>query len=256
MTTTSPIPAAGSASSPAGFDSGGRVNGPAAATESVSDDEAPTWTGGLRRAWMGKLPPDKLLPERQPAYVASWIYIFGVATLAAFLVILATGLVLAFTGPSWYHTSSLGLFTNSMHFWSVQLFFVFMVVHLWGKFWMAAWRGRRRVMTWITGVVAFLASIGTAFTGYLVQTNFDSQWISFEAKDGLNAVGIGAFFNVANLGQMLLLHACLLPLVVGAIVVWHVLLVRLRGVVPPIDAVDSEVSTEILADDTVPEARP
>jgi len=143
--------------------------------------------------------------------------------------------VLAFTGPAWYHTSSLGHFTNSMHFWSVQLFFVFMVVHLWGKFWMAAWRGRR-VTTWITGVVAFLASIGTAFTGYLVQTNFDSQWISFEAKDGLNAVGIGAFFNVTNLGQVLLLHACLLPLVVGAIVVWHVLLVRRRGVVPPIDA--------------------
>jgi quinol-cytochrome oxidoreductase complex cytochrome b subunit len=93
-------------------------------------------------------------------------------------------------------------------------------------------------MTWITGVVAFLSSIGTAFTGYLVQTNFDSQWISFEAKDGLNAVGIGAFFNVANLGQMLLLHACLLPLVVGVIVVWHVLLVRRHGVVPPIDAVD------------------
>jgi len=89
----------------------------------------------------------------------------------------------------------------------------------------------------MTGVVCFLASLGTAFTGYLVQTNFDSQWISFEAKDGLNAVGIGAFFNVANLGQMLLLHACLLPLVVGVVVVWHVLLVRRHGVVPPIDAV-------------------
>jgi len=104
--------------------------------------------------------------------------------------------------------------------------------------------------------VAFLASIGTAFTGYLVQTNFDSQWISFEAKDGLNAVGIGAFFNVADLGQMLLLHACLLPLVVGVIAVWHLLLVRLRGVVPPIDAVDKEVSTASLADDSVSEARP
>jgi ubiquinol-cytochrome c reductase cytochrome b subunit len=223
-------------------DSGVPIVGPGAATEFANEKGAPTWTGGLRRALMRKLPPDKLLPERQPAYVASWIYIFGVATLAAFLVILATGLVLAFAGPAWYHTASLGHFTNSMHFWSVQLFFVFIVVHLWGKFWMAAWRGRR-VLTWITGVVAFLASIGTAFTGYLVQTNFDSQWISFEAKDGLNAVGIGAFFNVANLGQMLLLHACLLPLVVGIIVVWHVLLVRRRGVVPPIDAEDTEVST-------------
>ena len=256
MSTTGPPPAAAPEYAPAES----RVDpsppvGSAAQGSDDRDDNAGTWTGGLRRAWMSKLPPDKLLPERQPAYVASWIYIFGVATLAAFLVILATGLVLAFTGPAWYHTSSLGLFTNSMHFWSVQLFFVFMVVHLWGKFWMAAWRGRR-VMTWITGVVAFLASIGTAFTGYLVQTNFDSQWISFEAKDGLNAVGIGAFFNVANLGQMLLLHACLLPLVVGVIVVWHVLLVRLRGVVPPIDAEDQEVSTATAEEQPVPEARP
>ena len=47
-------------------------------------------------------------------------------------------------------------------------------------------------MTWITGAVCFLGSVGTAFTGYLVQTNFDSQWISTQAKDGLNSVGIGA----------------------------------------------------------------
>ncbi len=33
---------------------------------------------------------------------------------------------------------------------------------------------------------------------------------------------------------MLLIHVCLLPLVVGVIVVWHVLLVRKHGVVPPI----------------------
>lgn len=211
----------------------------------VRDDTAERmWTARLRRTWLEKLPPEKLLPDRQPSYVASWIYVFGVATLAAFVVILATGFVLAFAGPAWYHISSLGHFTNSLHFWSVQLFFVFMVVHLWGKFWMAAWRGRR-AMTWITGVVAFVASIGTAFTGYLVQTNFDSQWISFEAKDGLNAVGIGAFFNVTNLGQMLLLHVSLLPFVVGVIVVWHILLVRRRGVVPPIDARETTVNEPV-----------
>lgn len=212
-----------------------------------TDPSSRMWTTRIRRAWLAKLPPEKLLPDRQPAYVASWIYIFGVLTLAAFLVIIASGLVLSFAGPAWYHTSSLGRFTNSLHFWSVQLFFVFMVVHLWGKFWMAAWRGRR-AMTWMTGVVAFLASIGTAFTGYLVQTNFDSQWISFEAKDGLNSVGIGAFFNVTNLGQMLLLHACLLPLVVGIITVWHVLLVRRRGVVPPIDAIDTTIDNAPVSD--------
>lgn len=196
-----------------------------------------SWTVSLRNKFFGTYPPEKLLPGTQPAYMSSWIYVFGVLTIAALGVILVSGLILAFEGPAWYHTSSSGLFVNSLHFWSVQLFFVFMVVHLWGKFWMAAWRGHRS-MTWITGAVAFLASIATAFTGYLVQTNFDSQWISFEAKDGLNAVGIGAWFNVANLGQTLLLHVCLLPLVLGFIIVMHVLLVRKHGIVPPIDAVD------------------
>ena len=89
-----------------------------------------------------------------------------------------------------------------------------MVIHLWGKFFMAAWRGQR-ALTWITGAVAFLVSIGTAFTGYLVQQNFDSQWIATQAKDGLNSVGIGACFNVLNYGQMLLWHVLLLPVAVG-----------------------------------------
>ena len=35
-----------------------------------------------------RLPYDKLLPEKQPAYVASWIYVFGVSTLAALAVII------------------------------------------------------------------------------------------------------------------------------------------------------------------------
>jgi quinol-cytochrome oxidoreductase complex cytochrome b subunit len=39
---------------------------------------------------------------------------------------------------------------------------------------------------------------------------------------------------------MLLFHVALLPFVLGGIVVWHVLLVRKRGVVPPIDAAGME----------------
>ena len=208
-----------------------RPAGGAPGTEATTER---MWTSRLRHRVFDELPPETLLPDEQPAYVTSWIYVFGVATLAALAVIVLSGLWLAFEGPQWYHTSDVGHFANSLHFWSVQIFFFTMVIHLWGKFWMAAWRGRR-VLTWVTGVVAFLASIGTAFTGYLVQTNFDSQWIAAEAKDGLNAVGIGAWFNVMNVGQALLIHVILLPVVLALLVAWHVLLVRRRGVVPPID---------------------
>ncbi|HET9733460.1 MAG TPA: cytochrome b N-terminal domain-containing protein [Acidimicrobiales bacterium] len=199
-----------------------------------------SWTGSLRGRLVKALPPEQLLPETQPAYVASWIYVFGVATLAALVMIILSGVALAVGGISWWHTTAVGHFFNSLHLWSVELFFFFMVIHLWGKFMMAAWRGRR-AMTWITGAVAFLISIATAFTGYLVQTNFDSQWIATQAKDGINSTGVGAFWNVLNIGQMLLWHIMLLPLVVGLLVVLHIVLVRLRGVVPPIGiGADSE----------------
>jgi quinol-cytochrome oxidoreductase complex cytochrome b subunit len=222
-----------------------KLGPPASPSQPPDMDDSRMWTNRLRTRFFGTFPPEKLLPDRQPAYVASWIYVFGVATIAGFVVLVLSGLVLSAEGPAWYHTSSTGHFVNSVHFWSVQLFMLSMVVHLWGKFWMAAWRGQRG-LTWVTGALAFFASIATAFTGYLVQSNFESQWIAFEAKDGLNAVGVGAWFNVANVGQMLLIHVCLLPLVLGVIVVWHVLLVRKHGVVPPIplkhDPVDKPVA--------------
>jgi quinol-cytochrome oxidoreductase complex cytochrome b subunit len=200
-----------------------------------------TWTAALKDRLSRALPPDQILPDRQPAYVTSWIYVFGVVTLAALVVVVASGCVLAAGGSIWWHTSSLGHFTNSVHLWSVEVFFFAMVVHLWGKFWMAAWRGHRG-LTWLTGVVAFVASIGTAFTGYLSQANFDSQWISGEAKDGINSIGVGSWFNVLNGSQMLTWHIVLLPLAVGVIVVLHVLMVRRHGVVPPIGDEDHEAS--------------
>jgi quinol-cytochrome oxidoreductase complex cytochrome b subunit len=190
------------------------------------------WTTKLRRRVTSKLPPEKLLPDTQPSYVASWIYVFGVTTLAALIVVIATGCLLALRGPQWWHGSDIGHFVNSLHLWSVEIFFFAMVIHLWGKYFMAAWRGGR-ALTWVTGAVTFLVSILTAFTGYVSQTNFDSQWIATQAKDGINATGGGAYFNVLNLGQMLMWHIVLLP--IGAVVLTtvHVLLVRSKGVVPP-----------------------
>ena len=190
------------------------------------------WTTSLCRKVAGKLPPEKLLPDTQPAYVSSWIYVFGVTTMSALAVVIGSGLILSLRGPQWWHESSIGHFVNSLHLWSVEIFFFAMVVHLWGKFFMGAWRGGRTA-TWMTGVVTFLASIATAFTGYASQSNFDSQWITTQAKDGINSTGAGAFFNVLNLGQMLMWHIVLLPLAAVALTALHVLLVRIKGVVPP-----------------------
>ncbi len=191
-----------------------------------------SWTAGARERAVAALPPEKLLPDSQPSYMSSWIYIFGVLTLTSLIVIIASGSILALKGPSWWHVTGIGHFFNSIHMWSVELFFFFMVIHLWGKYWMAAWRGGR-ARVWMTGAVAFVVAVPCALTGYVSQQNFDAQWISTQAKDGLNAAGVGAFFNVTNFGQMYSYHIFLLPLAVVAIVIAHVLLVRRHGIVPP-----------------------
>ncbi len=192
------------------------------------------WTTRLRHRVAHRLPPEKMLPDTQPAYVASWIYVFGVTTLSAFAVVVLSGFILALKGPQWWHVSGIGHFVNSLHLWSVEIFFFAMVIHLWGKYFMAAWRGGRS-LTWVTGVVTFLVSIATAFTGYVSQTNFDSQWISTQAKDGINSTGAGSFFNVLNFGQMLMWHIVLLPLAAVVLTGLHVLMVRAKGVVPPFE---------------------
>ncbi|HVA24453.1 MAG TPA: cytochrome b N-terminal domain-containing protein [Chloroflexota bacterium] len=192
------------------------------------------WTLDVRRWLTQRLPPEHLLPDRQPYYVGSWVYVFGVVTIAALVWVVASGVALAAFGPQWWHFSSLGRFINSLHFWSVQLFFVFMVLHLWGQYFAAGWRDGR-APTWILGVLIFAVSLLTAFTGYLSQQNFDSQWIALSAKDATNSLGIGAFFNVLNFGQMYGLHVMLLPIGVTTLVVLHLVQVRLRGVVRPID---------------------
>ena len=193
-----------------------------------------TWTASARGRLSRKLPLEHLLPDRQPAYVGSWVYIFGVATIAALVWVVGSGVVLSFFGPQWWHVSGVGRFTNSMHFWSVQLFFTFMVLHLWGQFFMASWRdGRAR--TWMVGGLVFAISILTAFTGYLSQQNFDSQWIAVSAKDAFNSTGLGTFFNPLNFGQMYGIHVMLAPLAVIVLTAIHVILVRIKGVVKPID---------------------
>jgi ubiquinol-cytochrome c reductase cytochrome b subunit len=63
------------------------------------------WTYRLRRRALSMLPPGKLLPDRQPAYVASWVYVFGVASLAALGVVIVSGFAIALGGVDWWHTN-------------------------------------------------------------------------------------------------------------------------------------------------------
>jgi hypothetical protein len=89
-----------------------------------------------------RVPPGKLLPDRQPAYAHSWVHVFGAGSLAALGMAIVSGFALALGGPDWWHTNPVGHLFNSVHLRSVELFMALLVIHLWGKFWMAACRSR------------------------------------------------------------------------------------------------------------------
>jgi ubiquinol-cytochrome c reductase cytochrome b subunit len=201
------------------------------------------WTVGLRAKALATLPPETLLPDGQPTYMSSWIYVFGVLSIAALVTLILTGTILTLKGPAWWHDASVGHFINSMHLWAAELFFFFMVVHLWGKYWMAAWRGGR-IRIWVTGAVTFLIAIPCALTGYVAQENLDAQWISTQAKDAMNATGIGSFFNLTNFGQVYSLHIWLMPLLVAGLVAVHILMVRRNGIVPPFQLDDERFRSD------------
>ena len=176
---------------------------------------------------------DDLLPTRMPIYVNSVVYLFGVLTLSALALLVLTGVIMAAFGPNWYHLSKVGHFINSLHFWSVQLFFGGIILHMVSKYLMAAWRDGRW-KTWMVGIIIFLVAIFIGLTGFLAQSNWDAQWIAVQAKDAMNAAGAGAFFNPMDSGQVLTLHVVVLPLVIGGLVAIHLFLVRHDSPVKPL----------------------
>lgn len=181
----------------------------------------------------GNLTLEDALPTKMPAYVNSVAYLFGVSALSALVLLILTGTVLSLFGPDWYHTSSVGHFVNSLHFWSVQALFAMIVLHLVSKFFMAAWRDGRW-KTWMVGALTFSVAVFAGLTGFLLQTNWDAQWIAVQSKDLMNSMGVGAFFNPMNTGQVLTMHIVVLPLTIVAFVGLHLFLVRRESPVKPL----------------------
>ena len=190
-------------------------------------------TGKAQDALQRNMTLEDALPTQMPTYVNSMAYLFGVSALSGFGMLVLTGVVMAAFGPDWYHISNTGRFVNSLHFWSVQIFFAAIVLHATTKYLTAAWRDGRW-KTWMIGVLTFGVAVFTALTGFLSQTNWDAQWIAVQAKDAMNALGVGAFFNTMNTGQVLTLHVAVLPLTAAALVGVHLFLIRSSGPVKPL----------------------
>ena len=185
-----------------------------------------------QEAWKRRLPYEEVFPDRLPFYVSSLVYSFGALTLSAFAMLIVSGTIMAANGPLWWQSSSVGRFMHAVHFWSAQSFFFFLLLHLTSQFFMGSWR-EGRALTWMVGVLTFGLAVVEAFLGYLSRGDFFAQWNQVQGKDAFNAIGAGAWLNLLNNGQVYGMHIAVLPAILVLLVATHVVLVRSKGLVPP-----------------------
>jgi len=202
-----------------------------------------SWTGSLRKFIRKNYDWDHLLPERQPVFVKSLVYSFGALILASLVSLIISGIVLAANGSLWWLDSPTGAFVRAMHYWSVQCFFFFLILHFVTNFFMAAWRDGR-AGTWMLGWLTLGIGVVTAFTGFLLRGDFFSQWNQVQAKDAFNAMGVGVWFNVLDNGKLYGLHVAVLPAILLLVIAWHIAEVRRHGVVKPYPLRDAKAEKE------------
>ena len=193
------------------------------------------WTTRLRRRVDGKLPPEKMLPDTQPTYVV----VVDLRLWRGHPVVTRRGHRHRLHPGDSRAPVVARLVNRSLHQLPAPLERGDLLLHHGHPPLGQVRHGRlaRRARAHLDDRRSDVLRLDRRrrFTGYVSQSNFDSQWISTQAKDGINATGAGAYFNVLNMGQMLMWHIVLLP--IGAVVLTglHVLMVRIKGVVPPFE---------------------
>jgi quinol-cytochrome oxidoreductase complex cytochrome b subunit len=180
-----------------------------------------------------------------------WVAAFGSLLLFTFILQVVTGVLLTTCyAPSvttaWQSVkyiqeeAPLGWFVRGMHHWGSSAMVILLLFHLVQVFVWGAYK-RPRELTWMTGVLLLAATLGLAFTGYLLPWDEKAYWSS--------KVGLGIVSTIPLIGERLklllqggpdvgnltltrffALHGFILPGTIMILLVVHLYLFRLHGV--------------------------
>ncbi|MFQ5676122.1 MAG: cytochrome bc complex cytochrome b subunit [bacterium] len=184
-----------------------------------------------------------------------WYY-FGGMTLFFFLIQVGTGILLllyyrptaeaAFESVQFIMTEvHFGWLIRSIHSWSANLMIAAAFVHLFSVFFLKAYR-KPRELTWVSGAVLLLLSLGFGFSGYLLPWN---ELAFFATKVGTEIVAVvplvgdfllkflrgGEDVTGATLTRFFGFHVAVLPMISTLILVFHLWGVQKQGMSMPIN---------------------
>jgi quinol-cytochrome oxidoreductase complex cytochrome b subunit len=194
----------------------------------------------------------------------------GIASVAAFLITLVTGVLLMFYYKPYpdvaydsikdiHYVVPTGRFMRNIHRWAANLMVVVVILHMARAFYTASYRTPRE-FNWLIGLALLVTTLGLSFTGYLLPWDQLAYWaitiganIAQSPREVTDALGVTQVFDPGGLQRMLLLgsdvvgeealirfyllHVMLLPLVAGALMTVHFWRVRKDGgLTKPVDA--------------------
>jgi ubiquinol-cytochrome c reductase cytochrome b subunit len=214
----------------------------------------------LRRAWgftddrLGLSRNVRPILEHPVPRSSNWWYVFGSATLVAFIVQIITGVALAFAyvpAPnSAYdslqfitHDAVLGNVVRGIHYWGASAMVVLIFIHTCRTFLMGAFKYPRE-FNWLTGVLLLFLTLGMAFTGQLLRWDQDAYWAVVVAAEQAgrtpfigswlaHLVVAGGTVGGATLTRFYATHVFLLPAMMFGLIGVHLYLLIRHGISDP-----------------------
>jgi quinol-cytochrome oxidoreductase complex cytochrome b subunit len=181
----------------------------------------------------------------------NWWFTLGSASLFLFAMQVVTGLFLTvYYVPSPDHAYdsiqyimnevAFGWLIRGIHHWGASLMVIFVFAHMLRTFFFGAYKFPREI-TWLSGVLLLLSTLGMGFTGYLLPWNQKAYWATtvgtqipgtapfigpfltqlLRGGPDLSAVTLARFFSV---------HIWFLPAVIVLVIGLHMYLIIRLGI--------------------------
>ncbi len=182
-----------------------------------------------------------------------WYYMGGV-TLFLFIIQLLTGILLllyykpgedtAFESVRFIVTEvKFGWLIRNIHSWSANFLVFFAFIHMFSVFFTKAYK-KPRELTWVTGFIIFVLSLGFGFSGYLLPWN---ELAFFATKVGTDIAGVfpvigeplkiflrgGDEVSGATLSRFFGFHVAILPAIFTVFLALHLLFIQKQGMHEP-----------------------